>query len=107
MLQVPVFEDVAGIQPRYNYRYTFQMTVPTSLAAGTYYIVPLIAPVETTNYQKADVSRATAQRIKMEVKDGYAYFSYPDNSASDETGAQRCAGCRPPNFGESHHQKHR
>lgn len=82
VLQVPVFEDVAGIQPRYNYRYTFQMTVPTSLAAGTYYIVPLIAPVETTNYQKADVSRATAQRIKMEVKDGYVYFSYPDDAAT-------------------------
>lgn len=82
VLQVPVFEDVAGIQPRYNYRYTFQMTVPTSLAAGTYYVVPLIAPVETTNYQKADVSRATAQRIKMEVKDGYAYFSYPDDAAT-------------------------
>lgn len=82
VLQVPVFEDVAGIQPRYNYRYTFQMTVSTSLAAGTYYIVPLIAPVETTNYQKADVSRATAQRIKMEVKDGYAYFSYPDDVAT-------------------------
>ena len=58
------------------------MTVPTNLAAGTYYIVPLIAPVETTNYQKADVSRATAQRIKMEVKDGYAYFSYPDDAAT-------------------------
>ena len=82
VLQVPVFEDVAGIQPRYNYRYTFQMTVPTSLAAGTYYVVPLIAPVETTNYQKADVSRATAQRIKMEVKDGYAYFSYPDDATT-------------------------
>lgn len=82
VLQVPVFEDVAGIQPRYNYRYTFKMTVPTNLAAGTYYIVPLIAPVETTNYQKADVSRATAQRIKMEVKDGYAYFSYPDDAAT-------------------------
>lgn len=82
VLQVPVFEDVAGIQPRYNYRYTFQMTVPTSLATGTYYIVPLIAPVKTTNYQKADVSRATAQRIKMEVKDGYAYFSYPDDAAT-------------------------
>ena len=82
VLQVPVFEDVAGIQPRYNYRYTFQMTVPTSLAAGTYYIVPMIAPVKTTNYQKADVSRATAQRIKMEVKDGYAYFSYPDDAAT-------------------------
>ncbi|MDY2672744.1 MAG: dockerin type I domain-containing protein, partial [Sodaliphilus sp.] len=36
----------------------------------------------TTNYQKADVSRATAQRIKMEVKDGYAYFSYPDDAAT-------------------------
>ena len=72
VLQVPVFKDLNGFSPRYNYGYPFSMPVPSSLAAGTYYIVPLIAPVKTTNYQKADVSRATAQRIKMEVKDGYA-----------------------------------
>lgn len=82
VLQVPVFKDLNGFSPRYNYGYPFSMPVPSSLAAGTYYIVPLIAPVETTNYQKADVSRATAQRIKMEVKDGYAYFSYPDDAAT-------------------------
>lgn len=82
VLQVPVFKDFNGFSPRYNYGYPFSMPVPSSLAAGTYYVVPLIAPVETTNYQKADVSRATAQRIKMEVKDGYAYFSYPDDAAT-------------------------
>ena len=82
VLQVPVFKDLNGFSPRYNYGYPFSMPVPSSLAAGTYYIVPLIAPVKTTNYQKADVSRATAQRIKMEVKDGYAYFSYPDDAAT-------------------------
>ena len=82
VLQVPVFKDLNGFSPRYNYGYPFSMPVPSSLAAGTYYIVPLIAPVKTTNYQKADVSRATARRIKMEVKDGYAYFSYPDDAAT-------------------------
>lgn len=82
VLQVPVFKDLNGFSPRYNYGYPFSMPVPSSLATGTYYIVPLIAPVKTTNYQKADVSRATAQRIKMEVKDGYAYFSYPDDAAT-------------------------
>lgn len=82
VLQVPVFKDLSGFDPKYNYGYSFSMPVPSNLAAGTYYVVPLIAPVQTTNYQKADVSRATAQRIKMEVKDGYAYFSYPDDDAT-------------------------
>ena len=82
VLQVPVFKDLSGFDPKYNYGYSFSMPVPSNLAAGTYYVVPLIAPVETTNYQKADVSRATAQRIKMDVKDGYAYFSYPDDDAT-------------------------
>lgn len=82
VLQVPVFKDLSGFDPKYNYGYSFSMPVPSNLAAGTYYVVPLIAPVETTNYQKADVSRATAQRIKMEVKNGYAYFSYPDDDAT-------------------------
>ena len=82
VLQVPVFKDLSGFDPKYNYGYSFSMPVPSNLAAGTYYVVPLIAPVQTTNYQKADVSRATAQRIKMEVKDGYAYFSYPDDAAT-------------------------
>lgn len=82
VLQVPVFKDLSGFDPKYNYGYSFSMPVPSNLAAGTYYVVPLIAPVGTTNYQKADVSRATAQRIKMEVKNGYAYFSYPDDDAT-------------------------
>lgn len=82
VLQVPVFKDLSGFDPKYNYGYSFSMPVPSNLAAGTYYVVPLIAPVQTTNYQKADVSRATAQRIKMEVKNGYAYFSYPDDAAT-------------------------
>lgn len=82
VLQVPVFKDLSGFDPKYNYGYSFSMPVPSNLAAGTYYVVPLIAPVQTTNYQKADVSRATAQRIKMEVKDGYANFSYPDDDAT-------------------------
>lgn len=82
VLQVPVFKDLSGFDPKYNYGYSFSMPVPSNLAAGTYYVVPLIAPVESTNYQKADVSRATAQRIKMEVKDGYANFSYPDDDAT-------------------------
>ncbi len=82
VLQVPVFNDLSGFDPKYNYVYPFSMPVPSNLAAGTYYVVPLIAPVGTTNYQKADVSRATAQRIKMEVKNGYAYFSYPDDDAT-------------------------
>lgn len=82
VLQVPVFKDLSGFDPKYNYGYSFSMPVPSSLAAGTYYVVPLIAPVQTTNYQKADVSRATARRIKMEVKDGYANFSYPDDDAT-------------------------
>lgn len=82
VLQVPVFKDLSGFDPKYNYGYSFSMPVPSNLAAGTYYVVPLIAPVQTTNYQKADVSRATAQRIKMEVKNGYAYFSYPDDDAT-------------------------
>ncbi len=82
VLQVPVFNDLSGFDPKYNYGYPFSMPVPSNLAAGTYYVVPLIAPVKTTNYQKADVSRATAQRIKMEVKDGYANFSYPDDDAT-------------------------
>lgn len=82
VLQVPVFKDLSGFDPKYNYGYSFSMPVPSSLAAGTYYVVPLIAPVQTTNYQKADVSRAAAQRIKMEVKNGYAYFSYPDDDAT-------------------------
>lgn len=82
VLQVPVFKDLSGFDPKYNYGYSFSMPVPSNLAAGTYYVVPLIAPVQTTNYQKVDVSRATAQRIKMEVKDGYANFSYPDDDAT-------------------------
>lgn len=82
VLQVPVFKDLSGFDPKYNYGYSFSMPVPSNLATGTYYVVPLIAPVESTNYQKADVSRATALRIKMEVKDGYAYFSYPDDDAT-------------------------
>lgn len=82
VLQVPVFKDLSGFDPKYNYGYSFSMPVPSNLAAGTYYVVPLIAPVQTTNYQKADVSRVTAQRIKMEVKNGYAYFSYPDDDAT-------------------------
>lgn len=82
VLQVPVFKDLSGFDPKYNYGYSFSMPVPSNLATGTYYVVPLIAPVESTNYQKADVSRATAQRIKMEVKNGYAYFSYPDDDAT-------------------------
>lgn len=82
VLQVPVFKDLSGFDPKYNYGYSFSMPVPSNLAAGTYYVVPLIATVESTNYQKADVSRATAQRIKMEVKDGYANFSYPDDDAT-------------------------
>lgn len=79
--QVASTAELAGFSPNYNYSRNWSMTVPSNLAAGTYYIVPLIAPSGTSNYQRVDVNRSSVDRIKMEVKNGYAYFSYPDNAA--------------------------
>lgn len=81
LLQVLDTGDYSGFDPMYNYSLTFAFQVPSNLTAGTYYVESFVAPVYSTNYQRADVSSATAQRIKIEVKDGYAYFSYPDNAA--------------------------
>ena len=81
VVQIGAYRDVTNyFKLGYLYTYTWKMQVPTSLSAGTYYIVPMVAPVNSTDYTKMDVSLTTNQRIKMVVDGLYAYFSYPDNA---------------------------
>lgn len=81
LLSLPISKYYSGFDPMYNYNLSFQVPLAPRQAEGTYYLEPLVETANSDEYQRADVSSASAQRIKMVVKDGYAYFSYPDNEA--------------------------
>mgnify|MGYP002521011305 CR=1 FL=1 len=82
ILRVPNYKQYSGFKSVYNYKLNLSLSVPTDMGEGTYYVVPLIAPVGSDSYQRVEVSRTSAQRIKMVVEGGYAHFSVPDNTSA-------------------------
>ncbi|MGM9869943.1 MAG: C10 family peptidase, partial [Sodaliphilus sp.] len=75
LLRVATSKNFSGFVPYYNYSRTWDMPIPSDLADGDYYVVPLIAPIGTSDYQPMGVDRASNSRIKMTLQGNYAYFS--------------------------------
>ena len=75
LLRVATRQNYTGFVPYYNYSTSWKMTIPTDLADGDYYVVPLIAPIGTSDFQTLGVDRSSNSRIKMTLQGNYAYFS--------------------------------